>query len=620
MPSTHALEVLSLGRTYINLEGEQIGSSLKEMSTFKKNISGTCALVTIGLSRLGHHCALLSKIGHDALGEHIKEVMAFENIDPTLIITDPKNATLIALNNYAFFEHHSLLNLQESDIDPSMIGHADALFLTSEMFCDENSNRAARKAIIAAKDNQTKIILALEMWPSLEKHSEHVQSLETVLPFCDLIIGYEEEYHLLANTQDTHNALTHLRSLTNATFVMKGVIQCYVFDGAITDQWKQVSRHAQFGHTNFASLNSHAAFIAGFIHAWFKGKPPADALKQAELNQQLAQANPQHLGLPTEKTLRYIASKGEDNLSSIIQSPYFKHLQYAASRMTSMAHKFILNFGYHGQWVKMAEPYNVNEETIQKGKALLAQGIFAAGNTDSETGIICDEFPSEALLCSSLPEGALMARAVELPNEVPLQFATQKDMTSTLIKWPSQHVAKVSISYHPDDKYVTRGEQEKVMLSLYQACRDTEHPLLIDITPPTNSLITASTLGHIMQRFYDIGIYPDWWQFTSPRDQRSWDCIHRVIQDNDPDCLGVFVHSPLTAMDQLGVLFDMATKQAICKGFVVGRALFQPVLEQWFAQKIADHVLIEHVKPLFQQIVALWQERLTSQVREESIL
>jgi len=612
MPSTHALEVLALGRTYINLEGEQIGSSLKDMLSFKKNVSGTSTLVSIGLSRLGRACALLSKIGQDPLGEHIKEVLAAENIDPTLIITDPHHATLLALNNDSFFEHHSLLPLQESDIDPGMIGHAKALFLTSEMFASEENNRAARKAIVAAKDNQTRIILALEMWPALTKSAPQGQTLDTVLPFCDLIIGYEEEFHRLANTQDTYLALTHLRGLTDATLVMKGRRECYAFDGAILNQWQHASHHAQFDPIHFAPLNAHAAFIAQFIHAWLKGEPPANALKQAQIAQTLAQTNPQHLGLPSEKVFSYIESKGFDNLDQIIHTPYFKHLQYVSTRTIANAQKCLVNFGYHGQWLKLAEPFATSEDRVQKAKALLAQGIFSLSHPHLQTGIVSDEMPGDELLLSILAPGATLARTLEQPNQIPLQFASQTDMTSTLLKWPKEHIAKVSVMYHPDDRYITRGEQEKALIALYQACRETEHPLLVEIAPPTNSLITASTLGHIMQRFYDIGVYPDWWQFSSPRDQRSWDSVHRVIQDNDPDCLGIFIHTPLTAIDQLSIMLDTAAKQPLCKGVVLSRNLFQPILEQWFAQKIADHVLIEQVKPIFQKMAALWGQKQTT--------
>lgn len=612
IPSTHAVEVLSLGRTYVNLESEQIGCSLKAASSFKKTISGTCALVSIGLSRLGRYCALLSKIGSDPLGEYIKETLVFEKIDPTLLISDPNHATLIGLNNSSFYEHHSLLELEERDIDPKMIGHAKALFLTSEIFCHEANHCAARKAIVAAKDNQTKIILALELWPSLGRNCPPSQSLETILPFCNLIFGYEEEFKAFANTQNTYEALTYLRELTHATIVIKCAKESYVFEDAITDHWKPLSRHAQFDPIQFAPLHEYAAFVAGFIDVWLKGEPPANALKQAILCQQLAEAAPTHLGLPTEKMLRHRDMKES-------RPAYFKHLHYATTRHVNAAPQCLLSFGYHSQWEKIANSFNASEEMIQKAKALIAQSLFSLNEPQTPVGLIVDEKPGNELIHIPIPSQAILARCIELENEIPLRFATTQDLSHTLLKWPSEHVAKVSITYHPDDRYVTRGEQETMLLSLYQACRDTEHPLLIDITPPTNSLITASTLGHIMQRFYDLGVYPDWWQFAAPRDQRSWDSIHRVIEDNDPDCLGAFIQMPATTLDQLSIILDQAIKQSMCKGIVIGKTLIQPILEQWLSQKIADHILIEQIKPLFEQIITLWQSKKNVHIREGSV-
>ena len=235
-------------------------------------------------------------------------------------------------------------------------------------------------------------------------------------------------------------------------------------------------------------------------------------------------------------------------------------------------------------------------------------------------GIITDECPGNELVSIHIPQHAMLARSVESANEVPLKFASSRDLSYTLSKWPAQHVAKVSVSYHPDDKYVTRGEQESLLTSLYQACRDTHHALLIDITPPTNSLITASTLGHIMQRFYDLGIYPDWWQFASPRDQRSWDSIQRVIEDNDPDCLGTFVQLPATSHEQLSIILEQAIRQPICKGVVLGKNMIQPILEQWLSQKIADHIFVEQVKPIFQQIINLWKSKNPNKIKEENVV
>lgn len=611
IPSTHAVEVLSLGRTYVNLESEQIGCSLKSTRSFRKNISGTCALVSIGLSRLGRYCALLSKIGTDPFGDYIKETLMSEKIDPSLLITDPHHATLMALNNAAFYEHHTLLELQENEIDPSMIGHAKALFLTSEIFRHEANHRAARKAIIAAKDNQTKIILALELWPTLGRHSPSQQSLETILPFCNLIFGYEEEFQAFANTQNTFDALTHLRALTHATLVVKCTKENYVFPDAITDHWKSLPRHGQFDSIQFASLDEHAAFISGFIDVWLKGEPPANALKQAILCQQLAEMAPEHLGLPSEKLLRHKDLKET-------KPAYFKHLHYVTTRHIHAMPQCLLSFGYHSQWEKIAASFSASKEMVQKAKALITQSLFSLNEAQTPMGLIADEKPGNELIHIPIPSQAMLARSIELENEIPLRFATTQDLSHTLLKWPSEHIAKVSITYHPDDKYVTRGEQETMLLSLYQACRDTEHPLLIDITPPTNSLITASTLGHIMQRFYDLGVYPDWWQFAFPRDQRSWDSIHRVIEDNDPDCLGVFIQLPTTTLDQLNIILEQASKQPLCKGIVMGKGLIQPVLEQWLSQKIADHILIEQVKPLIQQIVTLWESKKNIHVREGS--
>jgi 5-dehydro-2-deoxygluconokinase len=183
-----------------------------------------------------------------------------------------------------------------------------------------------------------------------------------------------------------------------------------------------------------------------------------------------------------------------------------------------------------------------------------------------------------------------------------------------LLNWPKNHAVKATVIYHPDDKYALRGQIEATLSTLYRASRASSHEFIVELSPPTNSLITASTLSHIMQRFYEIGIYPDWWQVSSPRDHRSWDSIQRVISEYDKYCRGVMLLGHAGTFEQLPILFN-AAKQECCKGFAVSKSIFQTQLEQWFAQKIADEAFIDAVQSRFEQAVKLWEQSKPNSVQ-----
>lgn len=556
--SAHTLAVICLGHLYVNLESEQNSISIKDTATFKKRIGGLSSLVSIGLSRLGHACALLATIGRDPLGEYLRETLHANGVDTTLLIGSA-HPTLVAFDHQLCSDLHAYPPLCEDAIDPAMIGHAKAILVTDEFLTDEISQRVARKAIIAAKDSHTKVILAL---------TQSSDRLDTILPFCDLIIGS----HCISE-----EAITHIRTLTNALLVIK-----------------PTSLEQMINHTK-----RFASFVTGFVDAWFNHLPLSDALLHAERHEKM--------GLPTHTVLQYVNTQKENTFEKIVQSPYFKHLQYISTRTYPETNKLLVNFGYHAQWQKLAEPFAASEDAVQVLKTLLADAILSTTSSETCVGIIADENPPTPLTQRTILENTLLACAVDLPDHVPLKLAFTSESTRALIKWSPRQIVKVSLQYHPDDRHSLRSEQESTMQGLYQACRETDHALIIDIAPPTNSIITASTLGHIIQRFYDLSIYPDNWQFAPPRDPRSWESIHRVITERDPECAGVLVHTPLQSLEQLGVLFDMLTRHSGCNGVVISKNVFQPLFEQWLSQKMADHVFVEQSRLLFGQIVARWK-------------
>ena len=58
--------------------------------------------------------------------------------------------------------------------------------------------------------------------------------LQTIIADCDLIVGTEEELHILGGTTDTLAAIHRVRELSHATIVCKrGALGCVVFDGEI---------------------------------------------------------------------------------------------------------------------------------------------------------------------------------------------------------------------------------------------------------------------------------------------------------------------------------------------------------------------------------------------------
>ncbi len=61
----------------------------------------------------------------------------------------------------------------------------------------------------------------------------HPESLKQVLPICDLVVGTQEEIHILGGSTDTLSAVRTIRSYTRALIVIKrGAEGCVCYEGA----------------------------------------------------------------------------------------------------------------------------------------------------------------------------------------------------------------------------------------------------------------------------------------------------------------------------------------------------------------------------------------------------
>jgi 5-dehydro-2-deoxygluconokinase len=82
-----------------------------------------------------------------------------------------------------------------------------------------------------------------------------------------------------------------------------------------------------------------------------------------------------------------------------------------------------------------------------------------------------------------------------------------------------------------------------------------------------------------------------------------------VIDEHDPWCRGVVLLGLGASEDELKRGFELAAGQPLCKGFAVGRSVFQISAERWFAGAISDSEVIEQVGRNYARLVQLWAQR-----------
>ena len=190
-----------------------------------------------------------------------------------------------------------------------------------------------------------------------------------------------------------------------------------------------------------------------------------------------------------------------------------------------------------------------------------------------------------------------------------MAFEAGDNVGLELLSWPQEQVVKCLVYYHPDDEQSLRQNQEDKLLALYQACRTTNHELLLEIIPPADTVVTDDTLARALGNLYAIGIFPDWWKLPPQKTGAAWNNVSAVIEAQDPLCRGVVILGLGASENELKSGFEQASGQSFCKGFAVGRSVFQASAEQWFAGEIDDQEVIQQVGENYSRLVQLWAQR-----------
>jgi 5-dehydro-2-deoxygluconokinase len=88
-----------IGRIGVDLTPEAPRTSLADATRFVRAIGGFAGNIGIGLARLGISTAVISSIGDDGHGDHVRQELATEGIDVGSLLTRPGSRTQVA-----FFE------------------------------------------------------------------------------------------------------------------------------------------------------------------------------------------------------------------------------------------------------------------------------------------------------------------------------------------------------------------------------------------------------------------------------------------------------------------------------------------------------------------------------------
>lgn len=630
------LDVITIGRSSVDLYGEQVGGRLEDMASFAKYVGGCPTNIAVGTARLGLKSALITRVGDEHMGRFIKEQCAREGVDTRGIVTDPERLTALVIlgirDKHTFplifyRENCADAALSEADIDEAFIAEAKAIVVTGTHFSRPNLDAASRKAMRLAKAHGGKVALDIDYRPVLwgltghglgeerfvasESVSRHLQ---TILPHCDLVVGTEEEIHIAGGSTDTLEAIRAVRACAPGALIVvkRGPMGCVAFPGEIPNDIEEGIKGPGFPVEVYNVLGAGDAFMSGFLRGWLEDLRIEECCRLA--NACGAFAVSRHgcaPAIPSWAELSFFLKHGSKE-RALRKDAQLEQVHWATNRKPDLPRVLAFAFDHRSQLEELADRAGVGREHIPHFKGLALQAAFRVGEGRPDFGILLDGRYGQDLLDQATARIPWIGRPIEQPGSVPLRFDGAYDLGTTFREWPTQHCVKCLVFYHPDDPEALRLEQEGHVLALFEAARKTGHELLLEVIPSRSAApVDERTLARALARFYELGVYPDWWKLPDPGSQAAWGAVADVIARHDPYCRGVMLLGLDAPEAELERAFALAARQPVCKGFAVGRTIFGKPAEAWFKGEIEDDEAVERMAGSYARLIGLW-ERLSA--------
>ena len=626
------LDLITIGRSSVDLYGAQVGGRLEDMASFNKYIGGSPTNIAAGTARLGLKSAVLTRVGDEHMGRFIREQLVREGVDVTGVKTDPERLTALVLLGIRdehqfplifYRENCADMALCEDDVDPGFIGSARCVLATGTHLSHPRTEAAVLKALRIARGGGARTALDIDYRPNLwglaghgAGESRYIESqavtakLQATLHLFDLIVGTEEEFHIAGGTTDTVEALKAVRRVSDAALVCKrGAMGAVVFEGAIPDSLDAGQTGQGFPIEVFNVLGAGDGFMSGLLKGWLTGEDWPTSLKFA--NACGAFAVSRHgctPAYPSWEELQYFFRAGIRN-KALRKDEALEQVHWSTNRKGDWSEMRVFAFDHRMQLEAMADEAGVPRDRIGAFKKLCLDAALTVADGQPGYGILCDSRLGRDALYAASGSGLWIGRPVEWPGSRPLVLEPEIGPDfGGLVEWPLEDVVKVLCFYHPDDTAEMRAEQEATVLRLFAAARRNRLEMLLEVIPSKVGPTDDDTVARIIDRFYEIGVYPDWWKLEPMRTEASWAKACAAVQRHDPYARGIVVLGLDAPQAELEESFSLAARFDLVKGFAVGRTIFGEAARRWLSGAISDGQAVEEMAQRYRSLCSVWDK------------
>lgn len=206
------MDIVCLGELLIDMFPAEVGRRLVEVSAFYPKPGGAPANVAVAAARLGARSAFIGKVGEDAFGYYLAQVLARENVEIRGIRFEPAARTMLAFiampdentAEFVFYRNPGAdMLLRPDELERDLLQTTRVFHFGSISLIHEPSRSATVAAARLAREAGALISFDVNYRPSLWAETPAALDIITgLLPQVDVLKVNETELELLSGQAD----------------------------------------------------------------------------------------------------------------------------------------------------------------------------------------------------------------------------------------------------------------------------------------------------------------------------------------------------------------------------------------------------------------------------------
>jgi fructokinase len=203
------MDIVCLGELLVDMFPAEVGRRLAEVSAFRPKPGGAPANVAVAAARLGARSAFVGKVGSDAFGHHLAEVLANEGVDIRGIRFDDRARTTMAFiampdentAEFVFYRNPGAdMLLRPGELDRQLLQETKAFHFGSISLIEDPSRSATMEAVRIAREAGALVSFDVNYRPGLWSGPGEAYAM---VPHVDLLKVNEVELALLVSASES---------------------------------------------------------------------------------------------------------------------------------------------------------------------------------------------------------------------------------------------------------------------------------------------------------------------------------------------------------------------------------------------------------------------------------